>query len=195
MPLEDLSQLLAQTFAARGQAEVAPGAFAMKKGSPSGGGLHPIEAFVLAQRVDGLARGLYHYDCMQHRLAPVSPAVPDDLRALALDFVAGQEWFADAAALVVMVARFERNQWKYRNHPKAYRVTLLDAGHLGQTFALSATECGLGVFITGAINEHSIGRSLGLRSGAEGAVAVCGVGPRATTTRHAELTVGGLVGT
>lgn len=191
---DDLSQVLAQTFAARGQSEVVPGAFAMKKGSPSGGGLHPIEAFVLVQRVDGLPAGLYHYDCMKHRLAALAPEAPTDLRALALEFVAGQEWFADAAVLVVMVARFERNQWKYRNHPKAYRVTLLDAGHLGQTFALSATELGLGVFITGAINEHCITGRLGLRSGLEGAVAVCGVGPRAATTTHAELTAEGLVG-
>lgn len=194
LSVDDLSQLLAQTFAARGQVEVAPQAFALKKGSPSGGGLHPIEAFVLAQRVDGLGPGLYHYDCIRHRLAHVAPDVPADLRALALEFVAGQEWFADAAVLVVLVARFERNQWKYRNHPKAYRVTLLDAGHLGQTFALSATERGLGVFITGAINEHCVTRSLGLRPGLEGAVAVCGVGPRLSTTRHPELTAAGLVG-
>src|SRR3546814_4882794 len=54
--------------------------------------------------------------------------------ALALRFVAGQHWFADAPMLVVLAARVRRNFWKYRNHPKAYRAIVLDAGHLSQTF-------------------------------------------------------------
>jgi nitroreductase len=58
--------------------------------------------------------------------------------------------------------RFGRTFWKYRNHPKAYRVTILDVGHLSQTLFLSATELGLGAYITAAINEVDIEQRVGL---------------------------------
>src|SRR6185369_12977333 len=35
---------------------------------PSSGAPHPIEAYVLAARVTGLSRGLYHYNSQHHRL-------------------------------------------------------------------------------------------------------------------------------
>ena len=81
--------------------------------------------------------------------------------------------------LVVMTARFWRHQWKYRNHAKAYRVTVLDVGHLSQTLQLCATQAGLAPFITAAINELDIERAFGLDGFAEGALAVCGFGTRA----------------
>ena len=75
----------------------------------------------------------------------------DEARATAHRFLAGQDWFRDAPAMVVMVARFERLFWKYRRHTKAWRVVHLDVGHLSQTSYLSATELGLGSFVTAAI--------------------------------------------
>ena len=35
-----------------------------------------------------------------------------------------------------MAPRWRRNFWKYRNHAKAYRALLLDAGHLSQSFGI-----------------------------------------------------------
>ena len=59
---------------------------------------------------------------------------------LAMRAVADQDWFVDAPMLVVLAARVERNFWKYRNHAKAYRALLLDAGHLSQSFYTLATD-------------------------------------------------------
>ena len=39
-------------IAAQASQELAPGAVMLKKNSPSGGGLHPIEAYLLVQRVE-----------------------------------------------------------------------------------------------------------------------------------------------
>lgn len=194
LALPALARLMHRVFGAQGQVVLAPGAVALKKNSPSGGGLHPVEAFVLALRVDGLPAGGYHYDCVAHALVPVAslPGPADATQALTRAFVAGQAWFAEAPVLVVLVARFARCQWKYRNHPKAHRVVLLDAGHLGQTLALAATEQGLGSFITAAINETAIEPFLGLASGEEGAVAICGFGARLDAGERAELTAAGL---
>jgi SagB-type dehydrogenase family enzyme len=96
---------------------------------------------------------------------------------LAMRMVADQDWFVDAPMMVVLAARVERNFWKYRNHAKAYRALLLDAGHLSQTFYLLATEAGMPAFVTAAVNEIDIERAFGLDPLKDMVVAVCGCGP------------------
>jgi putative peptide maturation dehydrogenase len=202
LPLAQLAQVLERAFAARGQVEGADDFHVLKKTSPSGGALHPTECYVIVRNVDALARGLYHYRAGDHALQPLpmdeaailadaerhAPAQGKD----ALDFLAwiavgGQQWFADAHALCVLVPRFERNFWKYRNHPKAYRVCILDIGHLSQTLLLSATEQGLGSYVTAAINEADLERAFGLTHWVDGPLAVCGIGVRASTMDTYEL--------
>jgi putative peptide maturation dehydrogenase len=179
LPLRDLATQLHRVFAAQATQELANGAVMLKKHSPSGGGLHPIEAFALVQRVDGLAPGLYHYHCVDHALEPMSMLTPERASACARELVAGQSWFATAPVLVLMAARFQRNFWKYRNHAKSWKVIQLDAGHLSQTFYLSATDLGYGAYVTGAINDRCAERLFGLDGLSIGAVAVCGFGARA----------------
>lgn len=176
---DDMASLLQRVFGVQGRLELAPGAAVFKKTSPSGGGLHPIEAFVLVQRVDGLAPGLYHYHCLAHALEPIAPLAADAAAAGALELVAGQPWFAAAPMLVLMAARYPRSYWKYRHHAKAWKVVQLDAGHLSQTFYLSATERGLGAFVTAAINDACAERLFGLDGLDIAPVAVCGAGLRA----------------
>ena len=54
-----------------------------------------------------------------------------------------------------MTAVFPRTMWKYQ-HVRAYRVVLLDAGHLCQTFCLVATWLGLAPFCTAALKDTLI---------------------------------------
>lgn len=209
VPLALFSQVMARVFGARGIGHPAPGFDVYKRTSPSGGGLHPTECWLVVQRVEGVAPGLYRYRIDRHALEAVVPAVappqpgesgtrpPDDanarawtadeLRAFARIAVAGQDWFADAPVLCVLAPRFHRNFWKYRNHAKAYRVAVLDVGHLSQTLQLCATEAGLGPFITSAINEVDIERAFGLTGYLESPLAVCGFGPRAATMTTSEF--------
>ena len=160
----------------------------LKKTSPSGGALHPTEAYLIVQRVEGIAPGLYHYRSVDHALQPLPwTAGEDALGQLATLAVAGQHWFADAHVLVALAPRFARNFWKYRNHAKAYRVCVLDAGHLSQTLFLAATEQGLGAFVTAAINEVDIEEAFGLTGYVDGPLAVCGFGIRADTMTTSEF--------
>jgi putative peptide maturation dehydrogenase len=150
----------------------------IKRTSPSGGGLHPTEAYVVAQRVEGVVPGLYHYHSIDHALEPLAPPA-EGLQAFVRIMVAAQKYFLDAPVFVILSTRFARTFWKYRNHTKAYRATIFDAGHLSQTLYLSATEFGLGAFITAAINEVDIERALGLDPLQESPLAVLGFGQRA----------------
>jgi SagB-type dehydrogenase family enzyme len=168
----DLSTLLGLTFGVREWVDVPPlGKFALKT-SPSGGALHPIEAYLVARDVEEISPGIYHYDASRHRLELLRRGITRDRMS---DYVIGQRWFADACAFVVMTAVFTRTQWKYR-YPRAYRVVLTEAGHLCQTFCLTATWLGLAPFCTMALADSKIDRDLGIDGVTEGALYVAGAG-------------------
>ncbi|MFY8133565.1 MAG: putative peptide maturation dehydrogenase [Aquimonas sp.] len=190
--VETAASLLHAVFGEQARAEVTPGAFALKKNSPSGGGLHPIEAYLLIQGVDAVSPGLYHYRVDTHALDLLRPReeLPE---SFALTAVAGQHWFHRAPLLVFLVARFARSQWKYRNHPKLYRAITLEAGHLSQNLYLAATQNGLGAFITAAINEIPIEDALGLDPMQQGVLAICGIGHRAAQRTTVELDPAGAI--
>lgn len=187
LELADFSAVLYRTFGARSVVDVAPGVRLLKKGVPSAGGLHPTEAYLLVQRVEGIAPGLYHYHPVDHALEPIRLLEASEARVCAKCFVAAQDYFADAHVMVIPTSRFLRNFWKYRNHAKAYRALTLDVGYLSHTIYLSATELGLAAFITAAINEVDIEEAFGLDPLEEGPLAVCGFGYRAAERREVEF--------
>jgi putative peptide maturation dehydrogenase len=176
MSSDELSVLLHYTFGCQGYAHLDAGLVALRRTSPSGGGLHPTEAYPLVRDVDGLEPGFYHYDAGRHVLEPVRLLPANDVRELAIRLAAGQPFAGDAHALVLLTSRFGRSFWKYRKHDRAYAVLLLDAGHLSQTFYLVSAALGLGAFVTAAINGADAEEELGLDGFSEGALALCGCG-------------------
>ena len=185
LPQAQLANVLERVFGARGQVHAADDFDVIKRTSPSGGALHPTEAYLIVRNVEGLAKGLYHYRPGDHSLQPLPPV--DDIEKLAFYAVGGQQWFADAHVLVALAPRVSRNFWKYRNHAKAYRVLILDVGHLSQTLFLSAIDLGLGAYITAAINEVDIEKAFGLTHFVDGPLAVCGFGIRSETMETSEF--------
>lgn len=186
LPLGLLAQVLQRTFGSTACQREGEDLVFLKKNVPSGGGLHPIDAYVVVRDVEGMPPGLYLYRAEDHELQAVAGDTVVD-RGFLMDMVGQQHWFADAHALVVLAPRFNRTYWKYRHHAKSYRVVAMEAGHLSQTLYLAATDAGLGAFITAAINEKPIERALGLDTINEGVLAVCGVGWRASHMTTSEL--------
>jgi putative peptide maturation dehydrogenase len=177
LSLDQFAQILHTVYGAQGHSIIS-GVPVLKKNSPSAGGLHPVEAYLLVQHVEGVEPGLYHYRPDTHVLEPLKALTAIEAREHARVFVAHQPWFVDAHVQVILAARFQRNFWKYRNHAKAYRAVILDAGHLSQMQYMVATELGLGAFITAAINEGDIEDAFGLDPMQEGVLAVTGFGYR-----------------
>ncbi|MCC6507405.1 MAG: putative peptide maturation dehydrogenase [Aquimonas sp.] len=184
--MQDLATVLGQVYGVQAEAEVS-GLHALKKLVPSAGGLHPVEAFVLAQNVAGLASGLYHYHCVAHALEPLRGLSSEEARDLAARCVAHQTWFEDAPVLIFLVCRFQRTFWKYREHAKAYRAVTVDVGHLSMLQYAVATELGLGSFFTAAVNEMAIERALNLDPMQTGVMAVTGLGWRAAQMHSLEF--------
>lgn len=182
MTLPDFAAVLHRVYGCHGIHRVFEGieggedVIGIKRTSPSGGGLHPIEVYPLVMNVRGIDPGIYHYAVGNHVLEPMETLDQQQARSLAVEWTAGQTYVGAAHALFVMTARFYRNFWKYRKHPQSYAVLLMDAAHLSQTLYLVCTELGLGAFTTAAINALDIERRLGLDGIWEGAIAICGCG-------------------
>jgi putative peptide maturation dehydrogenase len=194
LPFELFAQVMQRVFAAQAEVRISADTVFLKKNVPSGGGLHPIECYLVLQNVEGVAPGLLprERDAFAEAAAPVAAPA---LRQFILDMVAQQHWFADAHVVVVLAPRFDRTFWKYRQHAKGYRVVALEAGHLSQTLYLAATDAGLGAFITGAINEKELEQAFGLDHVSQGALALCGFGWRGAEMVTAELDPAGEVWT
>lgn len=150
VPLAHLAKLLHLTYGVTGASE-ATGEPA--RASPSAGARYPLELFVVARRVDGLAPGVWHYAPTAHALERVRPGID----AAALDAALLRDASARDAALIVLVgAVLTRTTDKY--HERGYRLVLLDAGHAAQNFmlvagALGLSAVGLGGFVDDALDE------------------------------------------
>jgi SagB-type dehydrogenase family enzyme len=127
--------------------------------TPSGGARNPFEAFVVLNRGAELAPGIYHYSAAEHSLQKLNSAVPQQLHQL----LANQEWTKDMAAVIVLVAVLERTMWKYSD-ANAYRVVLIEAGHIAQNIMVAATNMGLCACPTAALAHGPLSEHLGLEA-------------------------------
>jgi SagB-type dehydrogenase family enzyme len=179
LKLETVSQLLSLVWGVKGYLYSPRFGKLFHKTSPSGGARHPGEVYLMALCVEGLTPGLYHYQPATHQLEVISTNAS---REKAWLYCARQHFVRKAAALFLMTAVFPRTMWKYQ-HARAYRVVLLDAGHLCQTFCLVATWLGLAPFCTAALKDTLIEEDLGIDGIRESVLYVAGVGLAATPTR------------
>ncbi|MEV5505167.1 SagB/ThcOx family dehydrogenase [Streptomyces orinoci] len=135
---DQLAHLLSLSYAVTGSADAREGLRLPLRATPSAGGLYSSDLFLLAENVTGIERGLYYFHPGKCALQLV-----DGSRTLAevAEYTGYRDRVAGAAALVIYVGAFRRNQWKYRE--RGYRTVLLDCGHLAQSVVTNATALGL----------------------------------------------------
>lgn len=126
------------------------------KMTPSGGGRNPYEGYVIARHVEDLPPGVYHYSGAENSLGLVNDAALPEFHEL----LGGQTWMDGAAVLILLVANLRRTMRKYA-FPTAYRVVLVEAGHIAQNIVLAATERGLASVPTCAIADAAVEAMLG----------------------------------
>jgi SagB-type dehydrogenase family enzyme len=146
---------------------------------PSGGARQPLEVYLLALRIAGLRRGIYHYRADRHCLEMLRRGASENRL---VELCAGQDWIRECSGLFVMTAVLPRVMWRYR-FSRAYRVLLLEAGHFCQTFCLVATWLGLAPFCTAALVDAELERELGVDGATETVLYAAGVGPKCSRIR------------
>lgn len=174
--VDDLSHILYYTFGCHGLQQVNDGPTLLKKFVPSGGALHPTEAYPLILRVDGLSPGVYHYGVERHELELLHELPEAEMTDLVLRGTCGQHWYTSAAYCIAMTVRLDRVFWKYRRNRKAYRAAILDVGHISQAHYLQCQNRNLGAFVTGALNDDVFEECLRIDGVRQVPIAVCGGG-------------------
>lgn len=127
------------------------------KMTPSGGARNPFEAFVWARDVCGVSSGVYHYSALDHSLEKLET----DTNHLPMDLLKGQDWADNMPAVIFLVAALGRTTWKY-NDPNAYRVVLIEAGHIAQNMMLACANNDLTACPTAALSHRQVSLLLGL---------------------------------
>lgn len=161
--LAQLSSLLYHSCGVTGRAYQSDGLPIHLRAHASGGGLYPVDAYVLALRVKGLEPGLYFYNVAEHSLELVR-------RAADVEADAERLWFWGSKGLraiskgygfaLCLVATFWRSRAKYGL--RGYRFALIEAGHLGQNVLLNAHSLGLGCVAHGGYLDDDLHDYLGL---------------------------------
>jgi SagB-type dehydrogenase family enzyme len=124
---------------------------------PSAGAQHAFETFVLANRVTGLAPGLYRYAALEHALLEADLA--PDVAERAVQACQDQHMVGQAAASFFWVAVVERMRWRYCE--RSYRYLHLDAGHVCQNLYLAAEAIGCGMCAIAAYDDDLLNRLVG----------------------------------
>jgi SagB-type dehydrogenase family enzyme len=177
--LTELSSLLGLSAGVQQWARTEDGDVPLKT-SPSGGARHPIECYVVARDVAGLRPAVYHYAADRHVLERIGAKVSvDRMKA----YVPESGYLAKASAMLFFTAVFNRQTWRYP-YSRAYRASLIEAGHVCQTFLLTATSLGLASYCVLGLADTLIENDLGIDGITESVLYCAGVGrpPRGTTS-------------
>ena len=121
------------------------------RNAPSAGALYPIETYVVINNVKNIAQGVYHYNIESNHLEEIKKG---DYRSAIAEAALNQPMCYHAAAVFIWTAIFNRSKCKYGQ--RAYRYIYLDAGHIAENLALSATSINLGTCQVAALYDDEV---------------------------------------
>jgi SagB-type dehydrogenase family enzyme len=113
--------------------------------NPSSGNLHPTEGYVIANGIEGLGDGVYHYAPHEHALELRGTLASTDSPPQLLLGLSSIAW---------------REAWKYGE--RAFRYVQLDAGHALGAIRYAAATLGLQVELLLPVTDTEIAALLGL---------------------------------
>lgn len=143
-----------------------------RKTSPASGALHAEEVYLCVFRVLDLDPGIYHYNVKEHQLTQIKNGDFEE-QVLTANY---QQFFSKGLACgFYLTCRFDKLWWKYK-HSRAYKGTLLDVGHVSQTFLLTATALRLNTWITAAFHDNMVHDIIAVDGTIESAILFLGIG-------------------
>ena len=148
MTHEEISYLL---WATQGVSRNIPGNTGALRTVPSAGARHPFETYLFAQRIEGLAYGLYRYLFLEHKLCLV---YSDPLLSERVHEACFGQYVRKSAAVFVWTAVPYRMEWRYS--VESPKLIALDAGHLCQNLYIAAESIGAGTCAIGAYSQQKM---------------------------------------
>ena len=152
MTLTQLGQLLFAAQGITGRMHGEP-----LRTAPSAGALYPFEVYVVANNVEDLEQGIYHYAVREHELELVKAG---DFRGDITRAALQQDMLGHADASFVLAAVVDRTRHKYGE--RGFRYVYMEAGHISQNIFLQAVSLGLGSVAVGAFLDNQVSELIGL---------------------------------
>lgn len=125
---------------------------------PSAGARFPIEIYPVVFNMDGIERGVYHYNALRSSLETLWIT---DLRKQTSDIVS--PYVKNPSAAFVMTSVIARSEIKY--FYKSYPFSMLEAGHIGQNMYLACANVGIGCCAIGGFIDDELRKILDITEG------------------------------
>lgn len=138
---------------------------------PSAGALYPIEIYVASFNVDGLKKGIYHFNPKDMSLNGVFEG---DFSREITNACLGQDFILDSAFALIFTAILLRTTSRYRE--RGIRYILMDLGCIIQNTYISLTALGMGGCIIGAFLDSAMNKIMNLDPQKELVLAVFSAG-------------------
>lgn len=150
--LEDISSILSTSAGLKENSFSENNFNDSKRKYPSGGARYPLEIYLAAHKVKSLEPSIYHYNIKKHGLEKIFT----QKELSACKDITSYPWANTAPLQIIITSCWDRSATKYKD--LAYRLTLIEAGHLGQNICLTATSlninsCPLLGFNNGKVDE------------------------------------------
>lgn len=124
-----------------------------KRTYPSAGARYPLETYIFSSQIEGLNKGVYHYNVKQNSLeALLLGNVDNDIETILQ--VQNEGVFKGLSALIILTSVISRTQAKYGI--SAYPFSLLECGHIGQNMYLISENLKLGCCAIGSFNVKHV---------------------------------------
>jgi SagB-type dehydrogenase family enzyme len=160
LTLEQLGTILSLAASAVGDGPPSPkvsGGPPAHRPYPSGGGLYPVEVLIYPANVAGISPAFYYYQVLAHRLISWAPAYGGSLTKLMADHP------VEAAAFFVLFFLDFTRLSLSRYGLKAYRLALIEAGHLAQNILLAVSALHLAALPLCGFDDEGLSHAAGLR--------------------------------
>jgi SagB-type dehydrogenase family enzyme len=139
--------------------------------APSAGALYPIETYLVINNVKDIPQGVYHYNIKSHLLEEIKKG---DYKTKITHAALHQNMCSTAAVVFIWTAIFNRSKCKYAQ--RAYRYIYLDAGHIAQNLALSASSLDIGSCQIAALYDDEVNNIVDIDGVSESAIYLSVVG-------------------
>jgi SagB-type dehydrogenase family enzyme len=127
---------------------------------PSGGGLYPIDMYVVVLNVVGLREGIYHYIPRSDSLSEIGDSA--EVQAVLQGFAVSEEIISlsRACAIFLLIGQPWRSMRKYGN--RGMRFMFMEAGAIAEHLNLAAVALGLGSVDCSSYYDDEVNEALGL---------------------------------
>ncbi len=143
------------------------------RNAPSAGGLQPVDLYLVINQVEGLPKGLYYYNPVEHAVVLLDEG---NMRSALMRCCIFTEFVLYAPVVCIMTCNMDRVRWKYGD--RSYRFVHVDTGVLTQNLYLVGTALNLNVCALAAYYDDQIHELLGVDGREEFVSLLFSLGPK-----------------